>query len=64
MISRLAPERTFNFLFSAAIIKKFFPSLSFLLVGDGPLMKECVESVRKKLTFPRNENSSVGERIT
>jgi glycosyltransferase involved in cell wall biosynthesis len=48
MISRLAPQKDpLTFIFSAAILKKNSPDLSFLLVGDGPLMNDCLRMVRK-----------------
>lgn len=48
MISRLAPQKDpLTFIYSAAILKNFFPDLSFLLVGDGPLMNDCLRIVRK-----------------
>jgi len=48
MISRLAPQKDpLTFIYSAAILKKNFPDLSFLLVGDGPLMNDCFQIVQK-----------------
>jgi len=48
MISRLAPQKDpLTFIYSAAILKKNFPDLSFLLVGDGLLMDACLRIVRK-----------------
>ena len=48
MISRLAPQKDpLTFIYSAAILKKNFSDLSFLLVGDGPLMNDCLGMVRK-----------------
>ncbi|HPD60348.1 MAG TPA: glycosyltransferase family 4 protein [Thermodesulfobacteriota bacterium] len=48
MVSRLAPQKDpLAFIYAAAILKKIFPDLSFLLVGDGPLMNDCRRIVRK-----------------
>jgi glycosyltransferase involved in cell wall biosynthesis len=48
MISRLAPQKDpLTFIYSAAILKKKIFDLSFLLVGDGPLMDACLRIVRK-----------------
>ena len=48
MIGRLAPQKDpLSFIFSAPLLKKEFPDLSFLLVGDGPLMGDCIRTVLK-----------------
>ena len=48
MIARLAPQKDpLTFIHAAALLTKVSPPISFLLVGDGPLMHDCRQTVVK-----------------
>ena len=48
MIGRLAPQKDpLTFINACALLKKDCPALSFLLVGDGPMMEACLQKIRE-----------------
>jgi len=48
MVSRLVPQKDpVTFILASHYLKKQFPRVTFLLVGDGPLMDKCLRMIRE-----------------